>query len=90
NLQNIPIRTRNGLRIREGFVPGTGFDLLLSADYSQIEMRIMAHASGDRALLAAFDSGEDMHRSVAALAFGIPLHEVTAEQRRRAKAISYG
>ncbi|MBF6422580.1 DNA polymerase I [Nocardia farcinica] len=90
NLQNIPIRTRNGLRIREGFVPGTGFDLLLSADYSQIEMRIMAHASGDRALLAAFDSGEDMHRSVAALAFGVPLHEVTAEQRRRAKAISYG
>lgn len=90
NLQNIPTRTPNGRRIREAFVPGAGFDLIMSADYSQLEMRIMAHASGDQDLLAAFTSGEDMHRTVAALAFGIPLADVTAEQRSRAKAISYG
>ncbi|WP_225731046.1 MULTISPECIES: DNA polymerase I [unclassified Nocardia] len=90
NLQNIPIRTDDGRRIREAFVPGPGFDLLLAADYRQLEMRIMAHASGDENLIAAFASGEDTHRSVAALAFGVPLTEVTAEQRTRAKAISYG
>ncbi|MBC7299532.1 DNA polymerase I [Nocardia salmonicida] len=90
NLQNIPIRSAAGLRIREAFVPGPGFDYLLAADYSQIEMRIMAHASGDQHLIDAFTSGEDMHRFTAALAFGIPLDEVTDTQRSRAKAISYG
>ncbi|WP_063043765.1 DNA polymerase I [Nocardia pseudovaccinii] len=90
NLQNIPIRTDDGARIREAFVPGTGYDLVLAADYSQIEMRIMAHASGDRHLIDAFTSGEDMHRYVASLVFGVPVSEVTQELRRRVKAISYG
>ncbi|MFD6356664.1 DNA polymerase I [Nocardia tengchongensis] len=90
NLQNIPIRTSSGRRIREAFVPGPGYDLLLSADYRQIEMRIMAHASGDPNLISAINSGEDLHTSVAALAFGVPLTDVADEQRRRAKAISYG
>lgn len=90
NLQNIPIRTIAGRRIREAFIPGTGFDYLLAADYSQIEMRIMAHASGDQHLIEAFTRGEDMHRFTASLAFNIPLDQVTETQRTRAKAISYG
>ena len=90
NLQNIPIRTAAGARIREGVVPGDGYNLLLTADYSQIEMRIMAHASGDRHLIDAFTAGEDMHSYVASVAFGTSLAEVTPELRRRAKAISYG
>lgn len=77
NLQNIPIRTHNGARIREAFVPGAGYDLMLTADYKQIEMRIMAHASGDRHLIDAFASGDDMHRYVASLVFGVPTDEVT-------------
>ncbi|MCE5292764.1 MAG: DNA polymerase I [Nocardiaceae bacterium] len=90
NLQNIPIRTDAGRRIREGFVVGKSYDLLMTADYSQIEMRIMAHASGDEGLIEAFNSGEDLHTFVASKAFGIPTGEVTGELRRRVKAMSYG
>lgn len=90
NLQNIPARTENGLRLRQGFVAGEGYDGLLTADYSQIEMRIMAHLSGDEALIEAFNSGEDLHRSVAAMVFGIDPGEVTATQRSHIKATSYG
>ncbi|MCX5046249.1 DNA polymerase I [Aldersonia sp. NBC_00410] len=90
NLQNIPVRSTAGRRIRESFTPATGFDTIMSADYSQIEMRIMAHLSGDPALIAAFESGEDLHRYVAAEAFAVAPADVTNEQRRRAKAISYG
>ncbi|WP_280453984.1 DNA polymerase I [Nocardia brasiliensis] len=90
NLQNIPIRTTDGRRLREAFVPGAGFDLLMSADYSQIELRIMAHLSADELLIEAFTSGEDLHRYVAGIAFGVPTTDVDAEQRRRAKAIGYG
>ena len=90
NLQNIPIRTDAGRRIREGFVVGRGYDCLMTADYSQIEMRIMAHASGDAGLIEAFNSGEDLHTFVASKAFGIPTEAVTGELRRRVKAMSYG
>ncbi|WP_069162850.1 DNA polymerase I [Nocardia altamirensis] len=90
NLQNIPIRTPDGRRLREAVVPGAGFDLLMSADYSQIELRIMAHLSGDELLIDAFTSGEDLHNYVAGIAFGIPTADVDAEHRRRAKAIGYG
>ncbi|WP_307867609.1 DNA polymerase I [Umezawaea beigongshangensis] len=90
NLQNIPIRTEEGRRIREGFVVGSGFSELMTADYSQIEMRIMAHLSGDEGLIEAFRSGEDLHTYVAAQAFAVPTSEVTGEQRRRVKAMSYG
>jgi DNA polymerase-1 len=89
NLQNIPIRTAEGRRIRQAFVAPPGFKLL-AADYSQIELRIMAHLSGDEGLLAAFAQGEDVHRATAAEVFGTPLAEVTAEQRRSAKAINFG
>ncbi len=89
NLQNIPVRTAEGRRIREAFVASPG-NLIVSADYSQIELRIMAHLSGDEGMLAAFASGEDIHRATAAEIFGVPLAEVQAEQRRAAKVINFG
>ncbi|GAA3615748.1 DNA polymerase I [Marihabitans asiaticum] len=90
NLQNIPIRTEEGRRIRESFVVGQGYDCLLSADYSQIEMRIMAHLSGDEGLIEAFRSGEDLHRFVGSRVFGVEPAEVTPEMRSKVKAMSYG
>ncbi len=90
NLQNIPIRTAEGRQIRQAFVVGAGYETLLTADYSQIEMRIMAHLSGDEALIEAFGSGEDLHTFVAAEAFNLPVSEVDPELRRRIKAMSYG
>ena len=93
NLQNIPIRTDAGRRIRDAFVvgsnDGTEFAELMTADYSQIEMRIMAHLSKDDELIEAFRTGEDLHSFVASRAFGVPIDEVTAELRRRVKAMSY-
>ena len=89
NLQNIPIRTAEGRRIRQAFIAPPGFKLL-AADYSQIELRIMAHLSGDEGLLAAFASGQDIHRATAAEVFGTALDAVTADQRRSAKAINFG
>jgi len=90
NLQNIPIRTAEGRRIRRAFVVGTGYESLLTADYSQIEMRIMAHLSGDAGLIEAFTSGEDLHTYVASKAFSLPIDAVDPELRRRIKAMSYG
>jgi DNA polymerase-1 len=90
NLQNIPIRTAEGRRIRQAFVVGQGFESLMTADYSQIEMRIMAHLSGDEGLIEAFMSGEDLHSFVASRAFDIPISDVDPEMRRRIKAMSYG
>nr|WP_235954122.1 DNA polymerase I [Actinomyces faecalis] len=90
NLQNIPARTEEGMRVREAFTVGQGYECLLTADYSQIEMRIMAHLSGDQALIDAFRSGEDLHRYVAAMVHGIDVADVTAEQRSHVKAMSYG
>ena len=90
NLQNIPVRNDAGRRIRQGFVVGEGYESLMTADYSQIEMRIMAHLSGDAGLIEAFNTGEDLHTFVGARAFGVPLEEVTPELRRRVKAMSYG
>jgi DNA polymerase-1 len=89
NLQNIPVRTEEGRRIRQAFIAETGCKLL-AADYSQIELRIMAHLSGDKGLLDAFAYGLDVHRATAAEVFGTPLAEVTTEQRRAAKAINFG
>ncbi len=90
NLQNIPIRTDAGRLIRDAFVVGEGYSELMTADYSQIEMRIMAHLSKDEGLLVAFNTGEDLHSFVASRAFGVPIEEVTPELRRRVKAMSYG
>jgi DNA polymerase I len=90
NLQNVPIRTEEGRRIREVFVVGQGFESLMSADYSQIEMRIMAHLSGDEGLIQAFRSGEDLHRFVGSRVFGVPPKDVTAAMRSKIKAMSYG
>ena len=90
NLQNIPVRTEEGRKIRECFIAGKGFDQLITADYSQIEMRIMAHLSNDAHLLEAFSSGEDLHATVAAEVFGVAPHEVDPEMRRQIKAMSYG
>jgi DNA polymerase I len=90
NLQNIPIRTEEGRRIRRGFVVGAGYDCLLTADYSQIELRIMAHLSGDEALAAAFSSGHDFHAATASSVFGVEPGEVTGELRSRIKAMNYG
>ncbi|HVU61140.1 MAG TPA: DNA polymerase I [Mycobacteriales bacterium] len=90
NLQNIPVRTVEGREIRKAFIVGAGFESLMTADYSQIEMRIMAHLSHDAGLIEAFTSGEDLHTFVAAQAFGIPVDAVEPEQRRRIKAMSYG
>jgi DNA polymerase-1 len=89
NLQNIPIRTEDGRKIREAFIAPPGRKIL-SFDYSQIELRIMAHLSDDAGLLAAFGSGQDVHRATAAEVFGVPLAEVSADQRRAAKAINFG
>ena len=90
NLQNIPIRTEAGKKIRAGFVAGKGFDGILTADYSQIEMRILAHLAEDQKLLEAFASGEDLHSTVASLVFGVKPDEVSADMRRQIKAMSYG
>jgi DNA polymerase I len=90
NLQNIPIRTETGRRIREGFVVGTGFETLLTADYSQIELRIMADLSGDSALIAAFESGHDFHAATASRVFGVSPADVSPEQRAKIKAMNYG
>ncbi|MDA9790858.1 DNA polymerase I [bacterium] len=90
NLQNIPIRTEAGRRIRSCFVVGEGYETLMTADYSQIEMRIMAHASADEGLIEAFTEGEDLHSSVAAKVFGVREADVDPEMRRRIKAMSYG
>ncbi|MFL6672271.1 MAG: DNA polymerase I [Massilia sp.] len=89
NLQNIPVRTSEGRRIREAFVAPPG-SVIVSADYSQIELRIMAHISGDEAMLRAFAEGEDIHRATAAEIFGMPPAEVQSEQRRYAKVINFG
>ena len=90
NLQNIPIRTEAGRRIRDAFCVGAGYAELMTADYSQIEMRIMAHLSRDEGLIEAFKTGEDLHSFVGSRAFGVPIDEVTPELRRRVKAMSYG
>ena len=89
NLQNIPIRTPAGRRIRQAFIAPDG-DVLLAADYSQIELRIMAHLSADDGLLQAFSDGQDIHRATAAEVFGVSVDDVTADQRRSAKAINFG
>ncbi|MFZ0323512.1 MAG: DNA polymerase I [Actinomycetes bacterium] len=90
NLQNIPIRTDEGRRIRAAFVVGPGFETLLTADYSQVEMRIMAHLSGDEALIEAFASGEDLHTTVASSVFQVAPEDVDPAMRSRIKAMSYG
>lgn len=90
NLQNIPIRTREGRDIRSAFLPGPTGWRLLSADYSQIELRVLAHFSRDETLCAAFDRGDDIHTQVAAQVFGVPFADVTSEMRRRAKAVNFG
>jgi DNA polymerase-1 len=90
NLQNVPIRTEEGRRIREVFVVGEGYESLMSADYSQIEMRIMAHLSGDEGLIEAFRTGEDLHRFVGARVFGVEPADVTPAMRSKVKAMSYG
>ena len=89
NLQNIPIRTPEGRRIRQAFIAPPGY-VLMAADYSQIELRIMAHLSGDESLLAAFAEDQDVHRATAAEVFAVPIGEVSADQRRAAKAINFG
>ena len=89
NLQNIPIRNEEGRRVRQAFVPREG-NKFVAADYSQIELRIMAHLSGDKGLLDAFANGKDIHKATAAEVFGVSLDEVTTEQRRSAKAINFG
>ncbi len=90
NLQNIPVRTALGQRIRAAFIPARAGDVIVSADYSQIELRILAHLSEDAALIAAFTSGEDFHTETAARVFGVAPQEVTPEHRRRAKAVNFG
>ena len=90
NMQNIPIRTEEGRRIRRGFIVGAGYECLLTADYSQIELRIMAHLSGDEALAAAFGSGHDFHAATAGRVFGVEPTEVTHELRSKVKAMNYG
>ncbi len=90
NLQNIPVRTEEGRQIRRAFVVGEGYEALLTADYSQIELRIMAHLSEDAALIEAFESGEDLHTTVASQVFDVEPEAVDAEMRRKIKAMSYG
>ncbi|MEU1616110.1 DNA polymerase I [Streptomyces sp. NPDC005722] len=90
NLQNVPVRTDEGRAIRRGFVVGEGYESLLTADYSQIELRVMAHLSEDEGLIAAFDSGEDLHTTVGSYVFSVPPEQVDAEMRRKIKAMSYG
>ena len=89
NLQNIPIRTEEGRRIRQAFIAPEGYRIV-AADYSQIELRIMAHLSGDAGLLKAFKEGQDVHRATAAEVFEVDLDEVSGDQRRKAKAINFG
>ncbi|MBW5485345.1 DNA polymerase I [Streptomyces bambusae] len=90
NLQNVPVRTDEGRAIRRGFVVGEGFESLMTADYSQIELRVMAHLSEDEGLIEAFTSGEDLHTTVASQVFGVERSAVDAEMRRKIKAMSYG
>ncbi|MBN2313411.1 MAG: DNA polymerase I [Sedimentisphaerales bacterium] len=90
NLQNIPIRTELGSRVRSAFVPAKESDSILSADYSQIELRLLAHFSKDNALLAAFAADQDIHRFVASQIFGVPIEDVTSEMRSRSKAVNFG
>ena len=90
NLQNIPVREEMGRRIRRAFIPSDDDHLLLSADYSQVELRLMAHLSGDESLIAAFEHGEDIHAATAARLFGKALEEVSSEERRRAKTANFG
>jgi DNA polymerase-1 len=90
NLQNIPIRTEEGRGIRRAFVVGQGYETLLTADYSQIELRIMAHLSGDDALIAAFESGHDFHAATASRVFGLPPEEINGDLRNRIKVMNYG
>ncbi|WP_420802384.1 DNA polymerase I [Streptomyces taklimakanensis] len=90
NLQNIPVRTDEGRAIRRGFVVGEGYESLLTADYSQIELRVMAHLSEDEGLIEAFTSGEDLHTTAASQVFGVPKDRVDPEMRRKIKAMSYG
>lgn len=90
NLQNVPVRTDEGRAIRRGFVVGEGFESLMTADYSQIELRVMAHLSEDEGLIEAFTSGEDLHTTVASQVFGVERPAVDAEMRRKIKAMSYG
>ncbi|MEU5210631.1 DNA polymerase I [Streptomyces sp. NPDC020742] len=90
NLQNIPVRTDEGRAIRRGFIVGDGFDALMTADYSQIELRVMAHLSEDEGLIEAFTSGEDLHTTVASQVFSVGKDHVDAEMRRKIKAMSYG
>jgi len=90
NLQNIPVRTDEGRAIRRGFVVGEGYESLLTADYSQIELRVMAHLSEDEGLIEAFTSGEDLHTTAASQVFGVPKEQVDPEMRRKIKAMSYG
>src|ERR1700751_4404212 len=87
NLQNIPVRTEEGRRIRAGFVVGVGYESLMTADYSQIEMRIMAHLSQDELLIDAFKAGMDFHSITASRVFGVPAEEVSPEQRAKIKAM---
>jgi DNA polymerase-1 len=90
NLQNIPIKSERGREIRDAFIAGSGFETLLTADYSQIEMRIMAHLSEDEGIIEAFKTGEDLHRFVGARIFGVEPSEVTSAMRSKVKAMSYG
>lgn len=90
NLQNIPVRTEEGKRIRRAFIPIEKKNLLISADYSQIELRVLAHLSGDDMLMQSFAKGEDIHRRTASEVFHVPMEKVTAEQRRTAKAVNFG
>ncbi len=90
NLQNIPVRTDLGRRIRAAFVPARAGDLIVSADYSQIELRVLAHLSGDEGLVSAFTSGADFHAATASRVFGVPIEELTPLHRRRAKAVNFG
>ncbi|HNY06258.1 MAG TPA: DNA polymerase I, partial [Candidatus Egerieousia sp.] len=90
NLQNIPVRTERGREIRKAFVPSDPAGCIVSADYSQIELRLMAHMSGDENLIAAFNSGKDVHAATAAKLYNVSVDEVTAEQRRKAKTVNFG
>ena len=90
NLQNIPIKTEEGKRIRKAFVPSTPGNVLVAADYSQIELRILAHMSKDPVLVDSFMNNEDIHRRTASEVFGVPMEEVTKEMRRNAKAVNFG
>lgn len=90
NLQNIPVRTEEGKVIRSLFVPGDGYDYFISSDYSQVELRVLAHMSEDEGLIRAFENKEDIHRRTASEVFGVPFEEVTDEQRSHAKAVNFG